>query len=488
MVNTSVVFNPKWAGIILFQIGIGLLCIFVPWYLAVMFSILLALSVFLHLRLQWWAYMFVFLIPFMGIKYPAVYLTVQNFVRGDAIPLLPFLSTFAFLSFIIHTLVNARKKTFKNPFFIPVLLLLCYSIFTLFWSPANIEFNMFYLMYLIVDVSLFYFLFYIIITNNESFHRRLMWCFLFSGVALALQSLWILFLMVTDSPGIITLTTVRISDWLSLDLTARPPEKGVTSVHGFFLGPQETSMVLDTTIYAGMGLLLTEKGKLTRWFIRIIIVMLMVVVFLTGTKSGIWSLIMISFIFVFLSSQFRKNFFRNCFIVLATFLTIIFSIIIISGPKKRDPRIINVSAQDQSSMGQRIGYWETGFKEINRRKVALFGLGIAGFKYVTIPQMISHAHNIYLSLFFDFGVIGLIFVFLIIFILLKMFLKILKRQNTYYQNMSVAFAINLLTIGVIGLVYIPYYMGYVWFILALGSSTFYMANKELSAQKKPDNG
>ncbi|MBI5194684.1 MAG: O-antigen ligase family protein, partial [Nitrospirae bacterium] len=461
MVNTYNIFNPRLAGIILFSLGIGLSCIFIPWYLVVIFSIVFALAVFLHLRQRWWAYMFVFLIPFMGIKYPAIYLTVQGYVRGDAIPLLPYLSIFATLSFFISTIVNSRKKTFKNPLFIPVLLLVSYAVFTIFWSPADVDFNLYYLMYLLVDISLFYFLFHIIITNDEAFHRRLMWCFLFSGVSLALQSLWILYLMASNSSGLITLTSVKIFDWLSLDLSARPPEKGIESVHGFFLGPQETSMVLDTIIYAGMGLMLTEKKKLKRLFIRIIIVMLMVVVFLTGTKSGMWSLIGISFVFVFVSSQLRKNFFRNSFIVLATFVTIILSIIIITGPKKRDPRIINVSAQDQSSMGQRIGYWKTGFKEISRRELALFGLGIAGFKFVTIPQMISHAHNIYLSLFFDFGVMGLIFVFLIVFILLKMFLKVLKRQNTYYQHISVAFAINLLTIGVIGLVYIPYYMGYV---------------------------
>src|SRR4030043_2464567 len=63
MVNIFSLRSPKWYGIILLQIGLGLLCIFIPWYLVILLSISCALITLLFIRFKWWAYLFVFFIP-----------------------------------------------------------------------------------------------------------------------------------------------------------------------------------------------------------------------------------------------------------------------------------------------------------------------------------------------------------------------------------------------------------------------------------------
>lgn len=479
MENIFNIFIPKWAGILLLQIGLGLLCIFSPWYLVIPFSISFALVILLCIRFRWWAYIFVFFIPLIGMKNPGFVVeaaSTRNVVFSrETLPLIILLSVFPFFAFILQKSAKLHKDTMRSPFFIPILLFVYYSFITFFWSPANINLDLFYFIYLILDISLFYFLFHVI--DNEGFHKRLMWCLIFLGIFLSIQTFLSFSTVITDIKGI----KFKIFDWL-LFVVYHKLVKGQHS--GWFAGQGVTAATLNIIIFVAMGLFLTEKSKARIWFLRAVIAMLFVAVFSVGNRGGIYSLVTTIFFFLFISTKLRKNFLKNSLIVISMILLIFLSTKYVG--KHQTPRAVQVSTAKGSSLALRLEYWKEGFEQVSKRSLTLSGLGIGG--YTAVNRMaVLHPHNLYFHLLFDFGFIGIIFICAVILILARIFLKIVNYQETYLQNMSIAFASAFICIGITGVVSFTYYLSMLWLLLALGSSTFYMTQKELFEEKQITN-
>ncbi|MFC1789327.1 hypothetical protein ACFLZE_05400 [Thermodesulfobacteriota bacterium] len=133
-----------------------------------------------------------------------------------------------------------------------------------------------------------------------------------------------------------------------------------------------------------------------------------------------------------------------------------------------------------SSLESRVLHWESGITWMRENSLMLRGLGIGGYE----KGGIYDAHNLMLSLFFDFGVVGAIIGFWILFILSINFIKLIKYQETYFQTMSLAFGVMLFGIALMSLIYIPYYRASLWLFLALACSTFSLAKKELEEKSR----
>lgn len=475
MVNINRSFGPKWIGILLLQIALGLVCIFYPWYRVILFSISFALITFLFVKFRWWAYIFVFFIPLMGVKNPGFIIEALK-RRGsgggfgrETFPLIVLLSIFPLFAFMLCKWAKLHKDTMRSPFFIPGFLFLYYSFFTFFWSPAEIDLNFFYSIYLICDISLFYFMFHVV--DNQDFHRRLMWCLIFSGVALSIQ-VFLTFFSIGFSD-----INFRISDRLIFVLYYKLAKDQHA---GWFAGPAVTAITLDIIIFVALGLMLTEKSKARIWFLRAVIAMLFVAVFSVGNRGGIYSLVTTIFVFIFISGKLRKNALRNSLVVIFMIFLIFLGTSVIG--KHGTPRAVNVTTAQGSSLALRFKYWNEGFKQLGMRSLTFPGLGIGGYTAVNnIPVL--HPHNLYLHFFFDFGLIGIIFIGGVILILAKILFKIINSQETYLQNMSIAFGIILICIGIDGLVSIPYYLSTLWFFLPLALATFRLTQKELTQEK-----
>jgi O-antigen ligase len=104
------------------------------------------------------------------------------------------------------------------------------------------------------------------------------------------------------------------------------------------------------------------------------------------------------------------------------------------------------------------------------------GLGTGGLRYYKDP--LPHAHSIYFSTLFDFGVIGaLLLVGLIIALITKLF-KLISYQTTYAQIMLVASTGSLLVVGVHGLVDFNYLDYIVWWTLGMVTATILLVDHE----------
>jgi O-antigen ligase len=241
--------------------------------------------------------------------------------------------------------------------------------------------------------------------------------------------------------------------------------------------------MLDISIFFAMGLLLTLKSKAKIWFLRVTIAMFFFALFLTGNKGGTWSVIMMTFFFLFISKKLRRNFFRNAIICFCLILVVFAVSAVLKRSKgSKETRLVNVSLEEESSLGQRLLYWGEGFKQLDKRSLTPFGLGIGGYTDVNALK-IPQPHNLYLHMLFDFGFIGILLVCTVLVILARMFLNTVNYQETYLQNMSIALAVGLCCVGLTGLVSTTYYSTTAWLTLALGSSTFYLVQKELSEKK-----
>ena len=177
--------------------------------------------------------------------------------------------------------------------------------------------------------------------------------------------------------------------------------------------------------------------------------------------------------FILCSSALRKKIFINAIVL----NLMIMAFILISFIFIREPRLSGTSAK---SIEGRFGIWNAGFTAMEKKSQILSGLGLGGYEDATI---FPHAHNLYLSFFFDFGIIGFFCIIMIMLVLFKEY--VLKRsrmiflsQNNYYEIMSLAFFSGLLALGLHGIMEYSYLHTIVWLFLGFVMSTLQLSRLE----------
>lgn len=205
---------------------------------------------------------------------------------------------------------------------------------------------------------------------------------------------------------------------------------------------------------------------------------------LTLVKGGLVGLVVMLHFFIFSFTRLRKHFFRNL-IVLYSLLLILFAFqVTVSGELRYGtPRYLYQKGYAEASGSRAKLIWIPGLKEVIRG--GGIGLGVGTYTYATLAP---HAHSIYLSMLFDFGVAGVIVLMIIFWIVLKNYLRMRRFQETYLQTMFIAFSGGLVSIGVHGLVDFEYNSPVLWLFLGLYTATFLLAQRELSALKKAEPG
>jgi len=119
--------------------------------------------------------------------------------------------------------------------------------------------------------------------------------------------------------------------------------------------------------------------------------------------------------------------------------------------------------------------WKKSFN--NFKDHAIQGFGVGNLKRISNAP---HAHSIFLSFLFDFGLMGLISVLVMISILLKRFIVLLGHQHTYSQIMAVAFGTGLVAMGFHGQFDFEYNTTLLWLYLGLTVAAFRIACQSLS--------
>jgi len=477
----------KWGCIVLLQIVLGCACVMLPWHTAILLFFLCCAVIVFLLRFHWLIYGVVFFLPLIGVKYPAVRFTSSEFIRSDAMPLFVMIAPLAVVPFVLLKLLGFfSDDARKNPLLVPVLLLMCYSFVSIFWSPANPAYNLFYFYYLMSNIITFFIIFRVV--NTERLHRGLMWCLVASGVVLAVTTIPYQSLRGDPEKSLFVYGhTIEIFKGFEMDLGLAPDKALASSrARSLFEGHQETSVLMTCLIIVAVGLLLNEKKRWRVMLLYGVILLFLYVQFLTKTRVGLWSLVIMLGLFVSLSIRMEQRVIRTA-VVIALVIATMFLVAERLSPSKRahkGVRVLTLTMNKGDTVDSRITYWSAGFNALKKESLTLLGLGVGGYKYSTKQEVGCHPHNLFLGLFFDFGIAGFLIILYVIGALIRSFYTIIRYQESYMQSMAFIFGVLITGIGLMCLVYLSEYMSTVWLFLSLGCTTYSLARRELE-NKEP---
>lgn len=473
--NAGVLWVLKWSGLILGQILCGVLVLVFPLYEVVGFSLFICLSVAACLAHKWALYLllvFVYVLQdFAGFMVHVPGITDRNLIPFY----FPYLIVIASSFFIIRSMKPASEQNgpkLMNSMNIPIVVLLAYIALSLIWiRPFSYHLVMFFTFGL--NMIIFYLFFHSV--AEETFHQKLMYLWVFLGIFLSfvtLGSFW------QESIE----TEHEIFPWLSLNFYM---EQTMPDRANAFAHPNNSSLTLNLASFVTFGLFLFETIKVKKWFFFLSLCFIIFANFTTQSKAGFGSFFLMSNALIVFSSKLRGKKIRSVvFFNLLLIVIVLCSNLFIMGVEGKSQRYLKVSGTggSENSLSLRVEKWEAGLREMKKGMRMITGLGIGGYTYET---EIVHPHSIYLAFFYDFGLVGILFLsgtgitLLRNFGMIEMGKQILYTQETYLQIMSLAFFCGLGAIAIHGTIDITYFRGTLWMFLGLAMTTFRMTRLEL---------
>ncbi len=387
---------------------------------------------------------------FVGIYFPVLILTFTGWI----------LTRFAGLP-------GGYKKNIPNIDFY-ISLLLAWSALTLLWVPnfqhALIQWVRFvgniFILYLVANT----------VTGVRG-HKWIVFILLIVGIALSVGAILSITLYRTHGYSYMT----RITDLISLKFSFvvfpypyHPRAMGLLP-HNAVAG------LLNTITGLTLILFLFEKKIIYKSILLVSMIFMAYAILQTKSRGGLVAyLVMWGFFFITLPPL-KDKFIRN-----ALFFIIVFTAVFMSVYWEHlfTSRLSSGSAGH--SVTQRLEWWADGLKVLHEQ-YSWMGMGPGGFKYHQNPWIVPHAHNIYLSVLFDYGIIGFATFIALIFFLGKHLYGILKSYvPTYTQSMVIGSLGGIVALGIHGLIDIEYNIAPLWFLLGLLVATSRMAREELN--------
>lgn len=218
--------------------------------------------------------------------------------------------------------------------------------------------------------------------------------------------------------------------------------------------PNSFALFLNLSIAVTFGLWAIEKIRFKRWMLLAIILFLVFGLLLTGSKAGVISLMaLISYLFL-LYKPFRKNILRNSLIAFVLFVMLLGATMQLT--PKGENRLADALGKGtkemmmgKTSFSTRLIIWKAGWRSLVKETAGL-GLGPGGYTHHCPPH--PHAHSLYFSIIFDFGVLGLFFMLLLGFTYLRNLAIPVFYQETRLQVLSFFLSSGLVVIAVHGIV------------------------------------
>jgi O-antigen ligase len=490
--STRLVHFFKWMCFVLFILAMGGLCVLITWkaFLILLMVVVILAAVFL--KYERCLYVLIILVPIASEAVGFEIKSIYNFILGlrpiNLVSLAyPFIILF-YLGFLIRKWAKVKEDFIKNPLRWIIRMFFLYASLTLIWSP-NISHSLFQLFLLGTNLMLFDILIHAVI--NEKTHKKVMWVWIAWGGLQGLIAIILYFL-----PPKLLMFEREIIEGVNLSIFI--PAGGYQE-HRFirrgavFTTPLETALIMNMVFSVASGLFLTEVGKMKRGLLVAIMVLVITVVLLTMSRQGLLSLIIMGFSLLLFFERLRRRF----FVVFSIFLIVIVLLFqiqhgllnVLFKHTYLPPRLIVESIETEGgavkikeSSKARLMLWKKGFDKL--QETILMGAGIGNFKYYFKAP---HAHNIYFSFLFDFGLMGLGIILFIFIILLQNFLKIFRYPSSYLQILAISFFGGMIAVGTHGMVDFEYNRPILWLYLGMTFATFNLVKREPQNRSMPSN-
>jgi oligosaccharide repeat unit polymerase len=249
------------------------------------------------------------------------------------------------------------------------------------------------------------------------------------------------------------------------------------------------ALILNFCSAIALGFILTTRNRLVALLLSGAILLFFYTVLLSGSKGAVLGFVSMIVYFLCAVKKIRKIFFLHGTIAVVVMLVISLVVIVTFQLKYEDiiPRVFaflsSQAGQESESLATRGEMWTCGFKNlINKTN----GMGLVGgfTEYCPYP----HAHNIYFSVLFDFGILGAILLIAVLITVFRYFIRTAKYQGTYLQTMSIAIFGGLVAMGVHSLFDHAWHKGFFWLYPALLIATCNLVKKEVHAGEKKEQG
>lgn len=449
---------------------VGVICALYSPVLVVPLCIITLLAIYLVIlaRYKWGIYLLLFLVPVAGDHAGFHFHANWSIDIADNFPVFPIISLVVLMSWLLHRIANFQNKGTEDSFRKILFIFFCWAFLSLFWAPGVSKHHFFQLALFSINFLLFYLLSDAV--NEEKFYRKLMVCWVVFGTIVAVLTI---LSAVFNAKKIYS---IKVLDYLTFKLTILAPPTRAESIANC----NETAFFLNLVICIAIGMMLTAQNRFKSVTVAGAIVLMMLANFLTLSRAGAGALLIMLYFLLFFIKQLRKRFVRNFIIVNGIVIALLLIQMNIFQEKRATPRLMahKVAAKSQSRPSL---LWNPGFKMMDERGSIWGGLGIGGFKqYIKAP----HAHSIFFSVLFDFGVVGVMIILGFIFLLLKKMVVMWRQQHTYLQKMAMCCYGGIVAIGVHGLVDFEYNTPSVWLFLGIAVVTLKLVQGESSCEYK----
>lgn len=234
------------------------------------------------------------------------------------------------------------------------------------------------------------------------------------------------------------------------------------------------ALFLSFGVSFSMGLLSHSKEKKNKILLFLIIIILILASLFTIARGPIGAMLLTVIFLIFAIKNFREYLFKNLFIFALCFM-FLGGIFLTAHSYIEDyikPYLPAAESMGtEHSLMDRLEYWETAYKALDNNDAVFQGLGAGGATYYLHPA--GHAHSIYLSIFFDFGLVGFIMFFLLLFASAsKLFLTISILKEGFAKAMLLSISGCIISLGVAALIDLTYNIFMLWFLMGIGVATY----------------
>ena len=470
--------------------GLGLSIAVLPGDIFLCLTLLVIVVALVSYKVEWGLYLAILLVPVASFSAGFYFKESWNFVVGnhlaDQISLATPVIIISYVIANIKKLTQTERTSFPNPLLLPVAILLLYAFVSLVWSPV-VEHSFFQLCILLVNIMLFHICFNVMC--DEKLYKKVLWCFLLTAIV---HTVIAVFLYISpDLKGFdhkIIGTFFFLTDFITGAYTIGDKLRRGAPLNT----PHETAAFMNMIFPVALGLFLHETNRTKKWILVFIMLLSLTVNHFTMTRASIISAFAMAFFLMIVVKRLRRRFlsftilYQIATVALFVLLALALNLLFVKGDFE-PPRLV-VKGEEVSVGGskaiapQRIEIWHDGFSRLPDN--SFLGLGIGNYKYYSKAP---HAHSIYFSFLFDFGLLGVCVGGYIFFLVNKMFLSIHQFQSSFFQVMCVCLWGGAVAYSVHGLVDFEYNAPLLWLYLAMCMATLSLARKELTVKQGENN-
>lgn len=378
--------------------------------------------------------------------------------RVDRLPFILPLLALALPGFVLRQAARRGGPPRADGLLVPAMLLFLYGSITVAWS-ANTDTTLAQLAILASNI----FLYAVVVreTDSEQAFKVVLWSLVLTGLFEACLVAAFYFFkapktVFMDYPWFDSIRLYIVSNTGFLDQGVLRRGKALTY-------PHETGLMMGLYAASAFALALFDRRRGVRLFLGGAIVVFITALFATMCRGPIIATAAMALTYFFLNVRLRRRA-LVCLAVLATVAVVTFkaqdALLNAGAGITVTPRIEKLDLYSSNQV--RFKWWrraaeasvETGF----------LGLGPGGASYLL---NVIYGHSLYFSIFFDFGLPGLVLFLWMLSRFLASALPLLRRQDGFLEQAHLLFFVGVVAISIHMLIDLDYNRPVLWFYLAL---------------------